>query len=188
MATWKPVFDAVLNLYDDVSTLLRDLDYQLDRHGYYCLHPQHYGFEGTAALDRPRGWLPTWLVRIYARSGEPAPRRFLCVGVLLHPEGVELLNPNWGDPHPPLFLGSMLRYREPPGDRWDLRHALLWLKSDAPQDGTIHRVVPPQSASTATPSGISLIEYADVMGLPLENLRTGEDLRALVIDPLRRLI
>mgnify|MGYP000190347182 CR=1 FL=1 len=40
--------------------------------------------------------------------------------------------------------------------------------------------------ATAPPQ--SLIDYADVLALPLESLRTGEDLRNLVIDPLRRLV
>ena len=207
MASWKPVLDAVLDLYDDVSTLLRDLDYQMDRYGHGCLHPRHYGYEGTAALERPRTWLPTWLSRVYARHQEQAPRRLLAVSVVLHPEGLEVLNPNWTDPQSPILLASALRYREPPGDRWELRHGLLWLSSDAPLDGAVHRIgqnpapLPPlPSAGTGAPgrSGThpvvatappqSLIDYADVLALPLESLRTGEDLRNLVIDPLRRLV
>ena len=126
MASWKPVFDAVLDLYDDLSTLLRDLDYQFDRHGYACVHPNHYGFEGTAAPDRPRAWMPTWISRLYARQGEQAPRRFLCISVLLHPEGVEVLNPNWGDPQSPISRGptssctstrSPIRWRRPASGR-----------------------------------------------------------------------
>lgn len=186
MASWKPVLDAVLDLFDDVSTLLRDLDHQLDRHGYACIHARHYGFAGTAALDQPRGWMPTWLVRMYARHHEPAPRRLLAVGVVLHAEGLEVLNPNWIEPQAPLLVGSMIRYREPPGDRWELRHGLLWLQGDAPMDGTIHRLMFPGGG--VAPGGASLIEYADIMALPLEAVRTGDDLRSLVIDPLRRLV
>jgi hypothetical protein len=178
MASWKPVFDALLDLYDDISTLLRDLDHQLDRHGYGCVHARHYGYEGTALLDRPRTWLPTWLARLYVRQTEQAPRRFLSLALVLHPEGLEILNPHFDEPHTPVLLGSVVRYREPPGDRWEMRHALLWLQSDAPLDGTIHRVAP----------GGALIEHADVLALPLELIRTGDDLRSLVIDPLRRLI
>jgi hypothetical protein len=184
MASWKPIFDAVLDLYDDVSTLLRDLDFQLDRSGYGCIHARHYGYEGTAALDRPRAWLPTWLSRLYVRQSEQSPRRFLTAAVVLHPEGLEVLNPNWVEPQAPLLLGSMVRYSEPPHDRWELRHGLLWLQSDAPMDGTIHRVTLPPGVGGAA----ALIEYADVMALPLEVLRTGDDLRSLVLDPLRRLI
>lgn len=190
MASWKSVLDAVLDLYDDISVLLRDLDFQLDRYGYGCIHARHYGFEGTAVVDRPRAWLPTWFARLYARQGEAAPRRLLGVAVLLHPEGLEVLNPSWGDPQPPILLGSVIRYKEPPEDRWELRHALLWLQSGAPLDGTVQRFEPPRPPSTATPIPPAgpLIEHADVMALPLETLRTGEDLRALVIDPLRRLV
>ncbi|MCS6912075.1 MAG: hypothetical protein RMK29_20480 [Myxococcales bacterium] len=181
MASWKPVFDAVLDLYDDVSSLLRDLDYQLDRHGYSCLHPHHYGYEGTALLDRPRTWLPTWMSRLYVRHSEQTPRRLLGVALVLHPEGLEVLNPHWVDPHAPIILGSLIRYREPPGDRWEMRDGLLWLRSDAPLDGTVHRVqVPPQL-------GTGLVEHGDVMALPLERVRTGDDLRSMIIDPLRRL-
>lgn len=192
MASWKPVLDAVLDLYDDVSTLLRDLDYQMDRNGYGCLHPRHYGFEGTAALDRPRTWLPTWFGRVYGRHQEQSPRRLLMAAVVLHPEGLEALNPSWADPQSPILLASAVRYREPPGERWEMRHSLLWLSSDAPLDGGVHRIgqsLPPGKSSvspTALPT--ALIEYVDVLALPLESLRTGEDLRNLVIDPLRRLV
>ena len=87
MASWKPVLDAVLDLYDDVSTLLRDLDYQMDRYGHGCLHPRHYGYEGTAALERPRTWLPTWLSRVYARHQEQAPRRLELLHLVAHDRG-----------------------------------------------------------------------------------------------------
>lgn len=182
MASWKPVFDALLDLYDDVSTLLRDLDYQLDRQGYGCLHARHYGYEGTALVDRPRSWLPTWLARLYARHNDATPRRLLSVAIVLHPEGLEVLNPQWGDPQQPILLGSVLRYREPPGDRWEMRHGLLWTQSDAPLDGTIHRIRVPQVGHTA------LIEQADVLALPLDIVRTGDDLRSMIIDPLRRIV